>query len=63
MATSSKSSAKHEYNKPRLKEQIDAAMAAFLQAGNAVQHVPSVVAPEPPPAVHIEGKLPAPGTK
>jgi hypothetical protein len=58
MANPSKSSSKHEYNKPRLKEQIDMAMQAFLRAGNAVTHVPTVVAPEPPPSVHIEGKIP-----
>ncbi|RYF49098.1 MAG: hypothetical protein EOO38_08680 [Cytophagaceae bacterium] len=58
MANPSKSSSKHEYNKPRLKEQIDAAMAAFIRAGHSVQHVPTVVAPEPPPSVHVEGKLP-----
>ena len=41
-------SSKHEYNKPQLKNQIEAAMAAFLKSGRAVERVPTVTGLEPP---------------
>ncbi len=44
----SKSASKHEYDKPQLKQQIEAAMADFLKQGHAVQRVPSVVVQDPP---------------
>ncbi len=43
MGQSSKSAAKHEYDKPQLKQQIDAAMAEYLQQGHTVERVPSIV--------------------
>jgi hypothetical protein len=49
MAMSRSSAAKKEYNKPRLKAQIDRALSEFLNAGHEVERLPAVVAPEPPP--------------
>ena len=49
MALSRSAASKKEYNKPRLKAQIDAALNAFLSAGNQVEQLPAIVAPEPPP--------------
>lgn len=57
MANPGKSASKHEYDKPKLKEQIDAAMKNFLASGHSVERVPTVIAPDPPPPVHIEGKI------
>jgi hypothetical protein len=54
MANQGKAASKHEYNKPRLKEQIDAAMLAFLKSGKAVERIPTVVSPEPPPPARSE---------
>ena len=48
MPSSAKSASKHEYDKPRLKQQIDAAVAAFLKDGRTVEQVPSVLVREPP---------------
>jgi hypothetical protein len=54
MATSPRSAGKKEYHKPSLKAQIDRALEAFITAGHAVQRVPAVVAPEPPPPAPSE---------
>ncbi|RYF09514.1 MAG: hypothetical protein EOO40_06750 [Deltaproteobacteria bacterium] len=48
MPSSAKSSAKHEYDKPRLKRDIDRAMDDFLNSGRHVERVPSVLIREPP---------------
>lgn len=45
----SRAQSKANYDKPRLKEQIEKAMAAFEAAGHAVEVVPSIVAPDAPP--------------
>lgn len=55
MANHGKAASKHEYNKPRLKEQIDAAMAVFLKAGKAVERIPTVLVPEPLTPPKAEG--------
>jgi len=56
MANHGKAASKHEYNKPRLKEQIDAAMQAFLKSGKAVERIPTVLVPEPLAPAKTEGE-------
>lgn len=51
-------SSKHEYDKPRLKEQIDEAMRSFLTRGNEVQRVPPLVIPEPSALMRGESVIP-----
>ena len=64
MALSRSAAAKKEYNKPHLKAQIDRALQEYLSAGKAVERLPAIVAPEPPPPAPNEtlfaaGKRPA----
>ena len=44
----SRQASKHNYNKPRLKQQIDDAMRAFMEGGHRVEQVPAMVITEPP---------------
>ena len=44
----SRQAGRHVYNKPRLKQQIDEAMRAFVAGGQRVEQVPAMVITEPP---------------
>lgn len=58
MANARSSASKHDYDKPRLKEQIDAAMQAFLTQGREVERVPTLVVPEPMALMRGESVIP-----
>lgn len=47
MKSNGRSQSRHEYSKPELKQRIDDAMAAYINAGKAVQRIAPVRAPEP----------------
>ena len=58
MPPSKSAAAKREYDKPKLKEQIDSAMSAFLTSGRQVERVAPLVIPEPLALVRAEGVIP-----
>lgn len=58
MPPSKSAAAKREYDKPKLKQQIDEAMKAFIHAGHEVERVAPLVIPEPLALVRSDGVLP-----
>ena len=58
MPANKSAAAKKEYDKFKLKADIDRAMRAFIHAGNEVQRVAPLVIPEPVALVHANGALP-----
>lgn len=58
MPPSKASSSKHEYDKLRLKEQIDAAMQSFLTQGRAVERVAPLRIPDPVALIRVDSVVP-----